>query len=42
MFHSLARKATATASPVRIKGVARVSVSVRANSEPNAPFAIMA
>ena len=34
MFQSRARNATATASPVRIKGVARVRVSLSANQEP--------
>jgi hypothetical protein len=38
MFQSFARKATATASPVKISGVARVSVSSNANCEPAAPF----
>ena len=38
MFQSLARKATATARPVKISGVARVSVSSSANCEPAAPL----
>ena len=37
MFQSRARKATAAARPVKISGVARVSVSVSAKSEPAAP-----
>src|SRR5690606_24742857 len=37
-FQSLARKATATASPVKISGVARVSVSTSAKGEPAAPL----
>ena len=40
MFHNLARKATATASPVKINGVARFRVSSRANLEPTAPLMI--
>jgi hypothetical protein len=38
MFQSLARKATATASPVKISGVARVRVSRSANCDPAAPL----
>jgi hypothetical protein len=38
MFQSLARKATATARPVKISGVARVSVSISANCVPAAPL----
>src|SRR5687768_481918 len=38
MFHSLARNATAAASPVKISGVARVSVSRNANCVPAAPL----
>ena len=37
MFQSLARNATATASPVKISGVARVRVSSAANCDPAAP-----
>src|SRR6056297_688176 len=40
MFHSRARKATATDSPVKISGVARFSVSSSANFDPNAPLRI--
>ena len=40
IFHSLARKATAAASPVKIKGVARVSISDNAKTDPNTPFII--
>jgi len=40
MFHSLARNATATDSPVKINGVARLSVSRAANLLPTAPFTI--
>src|SRR5690606_17313211 len=40
MFQSLARKATATARPVKISGVARLSVSSSANFDPAAPFTI--
>src|SRR6056297_4282073 len=40
MFHSRARKATATDSPVKISGVARLSVSSSANFDPNAPLRI--
>jgi hypothetical protein len=35
MFHSFARKATAAARPVKISGVARVSVSVSAKFRPS-------
>src|SRR5262245_56098151 len=38
MFQSLARNATAAARPVKISGVARVSVSRNANCVPAAPF----
>src|SRR5262245_44110239 len=38
MFHSLARKATAAARPVKISGVARVRVSRNANCDPAAPL----
>src|SRR6185436_16861519 len=38
MFHSLARNATAAARPVKISGVARVSVSKNANCVPAAPL----
>src|SRR5688572_6863865 len=38
MFHSLARNATAAARPVKISGVARVSVSRNANCVPAAPL----
>src|SRR5262245_7860419 len=38
MFHSFARKATAAARPVKINGVARVSVSRNANCVPAAPL----
>src|SRR6056297_3685535 len=40
MFHRRARKATATDRPVKIRGVARLSVSRRANFEPKAPLMI--
>src|SRR5262245_38973913 len=38
MFQSLARNATAAARPVKISGVARVSVSRNANCVPAAPL----
>src|SRR5688500_3596339 len=38
MFHSLERNATAAARPVKIRGVARVSVSRNANCVPAAPL----
>src|SRR5688572_16570613 len=38
MFHNLARNATAAARPVKISGVARVSVSRNANCVPAAPL----
>jgi len=37
MLNRRALKATVAASPVRISGTARVSVSLQANSEPKAP-----
>jgi hypothetical protein len=37
MFQSRARNATAAASPVSIKGTARVSISVTASRDPRAP-----
>jgi hypothetical protein len=37
MLNSRARKATAAARPVKISGVARVSVSVSAKREPKPP-----
>ena len=40
IFQSLARKANAAASPVNIKGVALVSISEKANLDPNTPLAI--
>ena len=40
MFQSLARKANAAAKPVNIKGVALVSISEKANLDPNTPLAI--
>jgi hypothetical protein len=40
MFQSFARKATATARPVKMSGVARFSVSRRARREPTAPVTI--
>ena len=42
MFQSFARKATATAKPVKINGVDRVSVSRIANWDPAAPRKICA
>ena len=41
MFQNLALKATAAASPVKIKGVARERVSARANEEPMEPVSII-
>jgi len=40
MFQSLARKASAAASPVKISGVARVSISDTAKTEPKTPLTI--
>ena len=40
MFQSFARKAIVAARPVKIRGVALVSISVNANVDPNIPFAI--
>src|SRR6056297_3749855 len=40
MFQRRARKATATDRPVKMSGVARLSVSRSANFEPNAPLMI--
>jgi len=42
IFHSLARNAKAAASPVKISGVARVSISENANIDPNTPRNIWA
>ena len=40
IFHSFARKDVVAARPVKISGVALVNISVKANVDPNIPFAI--